>query len=368
MKFTCEKAILYAAISTVSRSVSSKSAIPALEGILIQADGNLTLTGYNMETAITATVDAEVLEPGVCVMTTRIFSEIIRKLPDEYVVVQVDPNYKVSVRCGISSFTFTAMSAEEYPSIPSVEYEKSISIPSSQLKGLISGTLFATSTNVARPILTGCKFEVETDSITCIAVDGYRMAIRSYTPEKLIGRTEEFVIPAKGLREVERSLDDTDDEVTFTIGDKHVLFQIDGIQIICRRLEGAFLNWRQVLSNAGSPTAITVNVQEIVNCADRVSLIIDDNAKSPIRCLFDANRLEMSTASTIGTARDECSAAGDGHELEVGFNSMYLLDALRAIPDEETVMELSDSVNPLFLTPCDGTKRYIYMVLPVRIQ
>ena len=178
MKFTCEKTQLVSAISVASRTVAQKSAITGLEGILVRAGVKVMLTGYNLETGITVSVDADVQENGACIMPARLFFDIVRKLPDDTVSIQVDENFKVSIKGGISSFTITALSADDYPELPDVDSEKGIRVPQCELKAMISGTIFAVSENQARPIHTGILFEVDNDSITSVAVDGYRLALR----------------------------------------------------------------------------------------------------------------------------------------------------------------------------------------------
>ena len=226
MKFSCEKNLLVSAISVASRTVAMKSAIPALEGIYIRAGVKVMLSGYNLETGITVGVDAEIRETGEAIFPSRLFFDIVRKLPDDTVEVSVDENFKVSIRGGISSFSITAMSAEDYPELPDVESEKGVVLPQKQLKEMISGTIFAVSENQARPIHTGCLFEVADDGITVIAVDGYRLALRRWTPEGGVGRQMKFVAPAAALKEVEKILTDSDDDCTFYLGTKHILFTI----------------------------------------------------------------------------------------------------------------------------------------------
>ena len=367
LKFTCEKALLSSAIATASRTVAPKSAIPALEGILIRAGLKLSVSGYNLETGVTATIEADIPESGECVMPARLFFDIIRKLPDEEVTVSVDEAFRVTVTCGIAKFTFTAMSAEDYPELPDVESEKGVMLPQTQLKEMISGTIFAVSENQARPIHTGCLFEVEEDSITVIAVDGYRLALRRWTPEGGIGRQMKFVAPAAALKEVEKILTDSDDDCTFYLGTKHILFTIGEATLVCRILEGEFLDWRRVLPE-NNPIKLAANVSAITDSIERVSLVISEKLKSPVRCTFGDQTADFRTVSTIGAAHDVCQIAGDGKDLEIGFNCRYLLDALRAVPDGECMLELSNGLSPIVLTPCDDTRRYSYMVLPVRLK
>lgn len=366
MKFTCEKNQLVSAISVASRTVAQKSAISGLEGILVRAGVKVMLTGYNLETGITVSVDADIQETGACVMPARLFFDIVRKLPDDTVSIQVDESFKVSIKGGISSFTITALSADDYPELPDVDSEKGIRVPQNELKAMISGTIFAVSENQARPIHTGVLFEVDSDSITSVAVDGYRLALRRYLPEESLERTLKFVAPAAALKEVEKILGDTDDPATFYPGSKHILFTIGDATLVCRILEGEFLDWRRVLPQ-NNPVKLVGNVSRLTDSIERVGLVISEKLKSPVRCKFGDNAAELRTVSTIGEAYDVCPIAGDGKDMEIGFNCKYLLDALRAVPDSECTLEMINGLSPIVLNPTEGN-RYSYMVLPVRLK
>ena len=366
MKFTCEKNQLVSAISVASRTVAQKSAISGLEGILVRAGVKVMLTGYNLETGITVSVDADIQQTGACVMPARLFFDIVRKLPDDTVSIQVDESFKVSIKGGISSFTITALSADDYPELPDVDSEKGIRVPQNELKAMISGTIFAVSENQARPIHTGVLFEVDNDSITSVAVDGYRLALRRYLPGESLERTLKFVAPAAALKEVEKILGDTDDPATFYPGSKHILFTIGDATLVCRILEGEFLDWRRVLPQ-NNPVKLVGNVSCLTDSIERVGLVISEKLKSPVRCKFGDNAAELRTVSTIGEAYDVCPIAGDGKDLEIGFNCKYLLDALRAVPDSECTLEMINGLSPIVLNPTEGN-RYSYMVLPVRLK
>ena len=367
MKFTCEKNLLANCISVAARTVCQKSSISALEGILLRVEDRIFLTGYNLETGITVSLDAQVSETGCCVMPARLFFDIIRKLPDDTVCISVDDSFKVSIRGGISSFTITALSADDYPEIPEVESEKGVSLPQSELKAMIGGTCFAVSENQARPIHTGCLFEVEENSITVVAVDGFRLALRRWLPDTPTGRTMRFVVPAAALREVEKILADSDEQSTFFLGTKHILFTIGDATLVCRLLEGEFLDWRRVLPQ-NQPIRLTANVAQLTDSIERVGLVISEKLKSPVRCRFGDQTADFRSVSTLGEAHDVCSVAGDGQDLEIGFNCRYLLDALRALPDSECTLELVNGLSPIVMNPCDGSDRYSYMVLPVRLK
>ena len=367
MRFTCEKSALVTALNVSGRTVAQKSSLSVLEGILCRAGGGLSLTGFNMETAITYQIDADVTDQGECVLPARLFGDIIRRLPEGPVTVVIDDSYKVSIRAGYASFTISAESADDYPNLPNVGDSKFVHIPQAVMKELISGTIFAVSENQARPIHTGVKFEVEPDRVSAIAVDGFRLARRTYHPEEPIGRTCSFVVPASGLKEVEKILSDDGRDVAFMLGNRHILFQIGTCTMICRLLDGEFLDWRKVVPT-DCPIKLIANVSDLTSSVERVGLIVSEKYKSPARCVFSNQVIQMRTNTTIGAAEDRCSIAGDGKELEIGFNVRYLLDALRVIPTEEVTLELTNNLSPIIMTPVDEKHDFAYMILPVRIK
>lgn len=367
MRFTCEKNMLVTGLNIAGRTVAQKSSISVLEGILCKAGLGISLTGYNMETAITYDIDAEVSDPGQCILPAKLFGDIIRRLPEGPVTVVVDDSLKVSIRSGYASFTISAESAEDYPELPDVNTGRPVKLPQNKLKELINGTIFAVSENQGRPIHTGIKFEVTGESITTIAVDGFRLARRTFHPQGGTGREMNFVVPSAGLKEVEKIASDCEDDASFTLGRKHILFQIGKATLVCRLLEGEFLDWRRVVPT-DCPIKLVANVSDLASSVDRVGLIVSEKYKSPIRCVFGNQELQMRTNTTIGVAEDRCSFAGDGKELEIGFNVRYLSEALKAVPSEEVTLELTNGLSPIVMTPADGKHDFSYMVLPVRIK
>jgi len=367
MRFTCEKSMLVQGLNIAGRTVAQKSSLSVIEGILCKAGVGLHLTGYNMETAITYQIEAEVTDPGECILPAKLFGDIIRRLPEGPVTVVVDESYKVSIRSGYASFTISAECAEDYPELPDVNSGRPILIPQCKLKELISGTIFAVSENQSRPIHTGVKFEVTNTAVNAIAVDGFRLARRTYHPEEETGREMSFVVPAAGLKEVEKILTDCDENAAFTLGTKHILFQIGNATLVCRLLEGEFLDWKRVVPT-NCPIKLVANVSDLASSVERVGLIVSEKYKSPVRCVFSHQELLMRTNTTIGAAEDRCSIAGDGKELEIGFNVRYLADALRVIPSEEVTLELTNGLSPIVLTPVEDKYDFAYMVLPVRIK
>lgn len=367
MKFSCEKALLQAAISTTSRAVSPKSSIPALEGILLEAGSDLRLTGYNLETGIRTIVPADIREEGTLVLGARLFGEIVRKLPDDIVTFQSE-NYMVNIKCGMSEFNILGTDPEEFPELPTVEYQNSLILPQSRLKAMISQTLFAVSDNEIRPIHTGSLFEVDSNGLTIVSVDGYRLALRHESIDKKEGtETFSFVVPGAALSEVEKICSDVDEPASVTQGARHVMFKVGDTMLVSRRLEGEFLAYRQAI-----PRNNTIHVEgdtrALLSSIDRVSLIISDKLKSPLRCVFDSNLLKISTKTAIGDAYDECPLSGDGGGLEIGFNNKYLMDALKAAPADKVRLELTTGVSPCVILPTEGEENFLYMVLPVRLK
>ena len=367
MRFTCEKSWLLQGLNIAGRTVAQKSSLSVIEGILCRAGHGLSLTGYNMETAITYQIEAEVTDPGECILPAKLFGDIIRRLPEGPVTVLVDDNYKVSIRAGYASFSISAENAEDYPELPDVNSGRPIQIPQTALKELISGTIFAVSENQGRPIHTGVKFEVTNETISAIAVDGFRLARRTWHAEESTGRELSFVVPAQGLKEVEKIVTDADDMASFTLGPKHILYTIGNATLVCRLLEGDFLDWRRVVPT-NCPVKLVAHVSDLASSIERVGLIVSEKYKSPVRCVFGNQSVQLRTNTTIGAAEDRCSLAGDGKELEIGFNVRYLADALRVIPSEEVCLELTNGLSPIVLTPVEEKYDYSYMVLPVRIK
>ena len=367
MRFTCEKNSLVQGLNIAGRTVAQKSSLSVIEGILCKAGLGICLTGYNMETAISYEIEAEVTDSGECILPARLFGDIIRRLPEGPVTVVVDETYKVSIRSGFASFTISAECSDDYPELPDVNSGRAVPIPQRELKEMIGGTIFAVAENQGRPIHTGVKFEVTNDSITTIAVDGFRLARRTYHPETPICREMNFVVPAQGLKEVEKILTDSEESASFTLGPKHILFQIGPATLVCRLLEGDFLDWRRVVPT-NCPVKLIAHVSDLASSVERVGLIVSEKYKSPVRCRFSNQEVYMRTNTTIGAAEDRCSYAGDGKELEIGFNVRYLADALRAVPSEEVTLELTNGLSPMVLTPVDDKQDFAYMILPVRIK
>ncbi|MDR0906178.1 MAG: DNA polymerase III subunit beta [Oscillospiraceae bacterium] len=369
MKFTCNRASLVQAAASAARATASRSPVPALEGLLIEAasGGELTISGYDLKTGIVAQTEAEVAEAGAVVLNARLFGDIIRRLPGEDVTVTVGASNNTNIVSGVSSFDIVGSPAEDYPSLPSAEGQTTIEIDGKVLRDIISQTIFAVADNDARPVLTGALIETEGKSVTIVAHDRFRLALRR---EELLEETEitSFIVPGTALAEAERIASSTDSAVEIVVGEKHVIFKLDGTLLISRRLEGEFLNYRASIPQSHK-YALNASRRELTDAVERVSLIISDKAKSPVRCTFGDHTLELLSASAFGTARDECAISGDGEKLEIGFNNRYLLDALKAAPADDLTLCLSGPEKPCIVVPAAADDdSFLYMVLPVRLS
>ncbi len=367
MKFSCEKALLMNAINVASRTAAQKSSIPALEGLLLRADETLTISGYNMQTGIRTRVSADVVQGGELVLNARLFGDIVRKMPDDMVTFTADDKQMVHLSCGDSDFDILGLSAADYPELPEVEDDHAVSLQQRTLRDMIEQTSFAVSTNESRPVHTGALFEVTDQGLTMVSVDGFRLAIRKEPLDKADGGTFSFVTPGSALNEVQKICEDTDDLSKITLGKRHILFEVGDTQLICRRLEGEFLDYKNAIPRK-NPIKITVDTKELINSIDRVSVVISDKLKSPVRCIFDHDKVLLSAKTANGEAKDICRIAGEGNGLEIGFNNRYLMEALRYAPADTVTIELNTSVSPAIIVPTEGVENFLYMVLPVRLK
>ncbi|MCL2247911.1 MAG: DNA polymerase III subunit beta [Oscillospiraceae bacterium] len=368
MKFTCEKKLLLDSILIAARAAVAKSPIPLLEGLLLEAtDGNLKIVGYDLKTGIVTNVPAEVEDIGGIVLNARLFGDIIRKLPGQYVTISVNSSSVAKISSEMSDFEILGSPTSDYPELPTVDGNDIIELSQGILKKMISQTNFAVSDNESRPIHTGALFETEAGELTIVAVDGYRLALRREKLDSADVPDYSFVVPGVALTEVERILSDSDDKVKLTLGSKHIIFYISDTILISRRLEGEFLNYKNSIP-ANTKYRFTIEKDELIGAVERVSLIISDKLKSPVKCEFEDGIIKLSSASALGKASDECIINGDGESLKIGFNDRYLLEALKAAPADNVVIELNSGVTPCMLSPADDSNNFLYMILPVRLK
>ncbi len=366
MKFTCEKALLLAAVNAASRTVTARSSIPALEGILVEASRTtVSLTGYNLATGIRSMINVEHAEEGAIVINARLLGDIVRKSPDDWITLSADDQLNITITCGMSKFTLMGLASEDFPALPEAEGDQSIRMERNKLRSMLSMTGFAVSDNEAKPIHTGELFDCKHGVLTVVAVDGFRLALRR---EEVSASEEEFsfVVPGGALREVERLCGDTDEDVTINIGRRHISFDFGDSVLISRLLEGEFLNYTAAIPKE-SKYAVTVSSQELRDSVERVSLIISEKLKNPVRCEFGDGSIHIWCATSLGRANDEIACVGSGGGIEIGFNNKFLQDAVRAVPEETVVLKITSGLSSCILAPVEGDS-YLFMVLPVRLK
>ena len=367
MKISCEKHLLQAACATSTRATASKSPIPALEGLLIEAGAELKITGYDLKKGIYTYISADIDQPGSVVVGARLFGEMIRRLPDGIVTITVENNNNVYVKCGKSEFNFIGISPEDYPEMPVVDGLNNISLPQKILKSMINQTLFAVADNDVRPIYTGTLFDIEDKVLTLVSVDGYRLAKRRETIENAQMENCSFVVPGSALSDIERICSDDEDPVKISVGAKHISFSIGQTVVITRRLEGEFLNYRKSIPE-NFKYVLKVERSEIMSAIDRVALIVSEKNSSPVRMTCGDGNIHCLCTTPIGRAEDTCSCEGSGEGLEIGFNDRYLMDALKASAKDELNICLNTASSPCIISAADGSDNFTYMILPVRLR
>lgn len=365
MKVSCSKQRLLEAVTNIQRAVSTKSSIPALEGIFIQAkDSCLELCGYDLEFGMTTALEGQIIEPGRIVLSARLFGDIVRRLPAEDVLLTVDDKNMTTIVSGASEFSIAGIPAEEYPDLPVIHGDHTMELPQALLRSMIRQTLFAVAETDAKPIHTGVLFEQKDRMLRLVAVDGYRLAVRE---EAMPSDAQvSFVVPGKTLSEVLRLLKEDENTLTIQISSRHILFTIDRYTLISRLLEGEFLDYRSALPKTHQ-TEIVVRTRALMESVERVSLLISDRMKSPVRCIFADGEIKLSCSTPMGRATDQVEAEITGASVEMGFNNRYLLDALRNAETDEVLVRLNGALAPMLLTPREGTD-FRFLVLPVRLS
>ncbi len=366
MKISCLRQTLVDAVLNVQKAVSAKSCLTALEGVLIKTKENaISLCGYDLELGITTEIPATIDEPGEIVINAKLLADIIRKAPAETVSINVDEKLIATITSSPAEFSLVGISPEDYPEMPKLSGEENMSIDCNTLKGMIRQTLFATSETDVKPINTGTLFEVGENELKLVSVDGYRLALRK---EPVQGNKKlKFVVPGKTLNEILKLLPDSEDtKIEISIGKKHIIFYIENYCVISRLLEGEFLNYNAAIP-AAHATEILVNTKNMIESIDRVSLVVTDRLKSPIRCLFADNYAKISCITTIGKANDELMVNMQGDSLEIGFNNKYLIDALKNTECDEVKIQLNGPLSPMKIVPINGDS-FVFLVLPVRLK
>ena len=373
MKLICSKNLLLEIINTVQKAVSSKSVMPILECIKLDAslDGEMIITGNNLDIAIEYKSVCNVLEPGSIALNSKMFGEIIRKLPEGDVLLNVnDSNNVTTIKCANSEFNIQGLAADEYPAVPEIEESYRFSMSQEKLKKMIRKTIFAVSQNESRrPILTGALFDINTGSLNVVATDTYRLAIVTETVNSPL-ENKKFVVPGLTLRELLKVLRDDEEEVEIIVSNRHAMFDLNTFKVTTRLLEGEFIKYEPILKTPNS-IYVTVNIKDFTESLERASLLINDDMtakaeKVPVRLNIALDKIEITCITGKGMVHDMVDAGVNGNDIEIGFNHRYLLEALRACEDENIKLEFSNPRSSCFIRS-EEDNSFTYMVLPVRL-
>ncbi|MGN0503541.1 MAG: DNA polymerase III subunit beta [Ruminococcus sp.] len=365
MKFRVMKSDIVSAVQNVSRAVSTKATLPALEGILIKAyDNTLTLSGYDLELGITTTIEATVEAQGEIVVGAKLFADIVRKLPEEIVTFETDERMIIYITSGNVDYQIVGISSIEYPEMPSFEALDTIKINAGVLKNMIKQTIYAVSDNIAKPIYTGSLFDVSNNELKIVAVDGYRMAIRSEAIES--ESNTRFIIPGKMQSEILKLITDDEKEVVLSVGQRHVIIDVESYSVNSRLIEGSFLDYKTTIPKTEA-TKLKVNTRELINSVERMSLLTSERVQSPVRLSIYKDSIKLSCKTAVGRANDIIPVDSFGDEVEIGFNNRYILDALKNTECDEVTVILNGGLSPMIIKPLEG-ESFLFLVVPMRLN
>ena len=368
MKLTFQKAALLNGINIVLKAVPSKTTMPILECILIDASTDvIKLTGNDMELGIETKVEGNILEKGKIALDAKLFSEITRKLSDgdSMVTIESDEKYNTTITCDNSVFRIQGKDGDEFSYLPYIEKNKYICLSQFTLKELIRQTIFSISVNDSNKMMTGELFEVNGDSLRVVSLDGHRMAIRRILLKDTY-ETTKVIVPGKPLNEISKILPgDNEKEVQIYFGANHILFEFDDTIVVSRLIEGEYFKVDQMLSSDYA-TKISVNKKEFLDCIERASILIRENDKKPIILNIEESKMALKLNSSFGTMNAEILIHKTGQDLMIGFNPKFLIDALRIIDDENVTLYMMNPKSPCFIK--DEEETYIYLILPVNFN
>ncbi|MDF2801645.1 MAG: polymerase beta subunit [Anaerocolumna sp.] len=366
MKIICSKSELQNHVNIVLKAVPAKSTMPILECIIIDVkEDSIKLIANDMELGIETVVKGEVLETGSVALNAKVFSEIIRKLPENDVTIKTDDNYAISISCEKAKFLISGKGSEEFPFLPMIEKVNGVVLSQFTLKEIIRQTVFSISDNENNKIMTGELFEIKESELKVVSLDGNRISIRkvmlntSYDDIKVI-------VPGKTLNELSKILSgEFENEITLYFTDNHIIFEFDNTIVLSRLIEGEYYKINQMLSS-DYETKVTINKKELLSCIDRATLLIKESDKKPIIVNINDKSMELKINSVIGSMNEEIDITKEGKDIQIGFNPKFLIDALKVIDDDEVDIYLINPKAPCFIR--DKAENYIYLILPVNFN
>ena len=366
MKLICSKSNLLHGVNIVSKAVPTRTTMAILECILIDASANeIKLTANDMELGIETKIEGEIAERGIIALDAKIFSEIVRKLPDSDVVIETDSNFKTTITCEKAKFNIVGKSGDDFSYIPFIERNECISISQFTLKEVIRQTIFSIADNDNNKLMTGELFEIEENQLKVVSLDGHRISIRNIELKNNYDH-KKVVVPGKTLQEVSKILPGSaEEEVNIFLSENHIVFEFDKTVVVSRLIEGEYFKIDQMLSS-DYETKVTINKKEFLDCIERATILIRENDKKPLILNVGDNTMELKLNSSFGSMNAELMIHKTGKDIMIGFNPKFLIDALRVIDDEEINIYMMNPKSPCFIKDEDAT--YIYLILPVNFN
>lgn len=355
---------LNAALSVVTKAMSAKTPMPVLEGIHLEATREgLCLTCTDLALQIETKIPAAVEREGSVVVPGRLFSDMMRRMPEESVLLSCESN-TVNIACGKLKTTIQGIDAKEFPEMPQVKDGMAVELTQRSVRDIVRQTIFATAQDETKPILTGVLMEFEAEALIAVALDGYRLALRR-EPCNTAGENEPVIIPARSMLEISRILQDADDTIAITFAKTHVLFDMDHTRIVTRLIEGEFTRYRQILPTEHK-SRVRINRQQLLDSIERASLVAREDKSNLVKMHFKADGLHISANSEAGMLDEEVNIDLLGEEIKIAFNARYFTDVLKALDDEEIYLDMNNNINPCVVKPIQGD-RFYYLILPMRL-
>lgn len=350
----------------MQRAVSTKASFPALEGILIKAypDNTLRLSGYDLEIGIITEIEASVSQPGETVVSARLVSDIVRKLPEEIIEIYTDEKLITYIKSGYADYQIVGMSPDDYPDLPTFNARDELVINAGLLKNMIRQTIYAVSEVKDTPVYTGSYYEITENQLRIVAVDGFRMAIR--TEAVKCSPVMPFVVPAKTQSEVLRLITDDEAEIKLEIGRRHIAYKVGNYSVISRLIEGTFINYQNTIPKE-SNTEFVIKTKRLLDAVDRMSIISNDKIKIPVRCKIEKDGIMLTCSTAVGKATDFIETPFTGNDVTIGFNYKFLSDALRYAETDEVKISIKGSLEPMTITPLNSDS-FLFLVVPMRIS
>ena len=366
MKLICSKSNLLHGVNIVSKAVPTRTTMAILECILIDASANeIKLTANDMELGIETKIEGEIAERGVIALDAKIFSEIVRKLPDSDVVIETDASFKTTITCEKAKFNIVGKSGDDFSYIPYIERNEAITLSQFTLKEVIRQTIFSIADNDNNKLMTGELFEIEENHLKVVSLDGHRISIRNIELKNNYEH-KKVVVPGKTLQDVSKILPGSaEEDVNMFLTDNHIVFEFDDTTVVSRLIEGEYFKIEQMLSS-DYETKVKINKRELLDCIDRATLLVKEGDKKPIIMNVTDGNMELKINSFIGSMNEDIDIVKEGKDILIGFNPKFFIDALRVIDEEEVSLYMVNPKAPCFIKDDEG--KFIYLILPVNFN